>query len=58
MQFIVACVLFWLAVGFFFQSAAAYPETRIVDRRRPTMHRWLSNRLKPRKMHWGPRRLW
>ncbi len=23
----------------------------------PSRHRWLSNGLKPRKMHWGPRRL-
>ena len=25
--------------------------------RRQSRHRWLSNGLKPRKMHWGPRRL-
>jgi hypothetical protein len=27
------------------------------DRRQPQKHRWLTNRLKPRKMHFGPRRL-
>ena len=28
-----------------------------LGRRRPTRHRWLTNGLRPRRMHWGPRRL-
>lgn len=32
-------------------------ESGTVDRRQPQKHRWLSNRLRPRRMHWGPRRL-
>jgi hypothetical protein len=34
-----------------------FHESPGVDRRQPRKHRWLSNRLKPRKMHFGPRRL-
>jgi hypothetical protein len=34
---------------------SAIPNAR--DRRQPNKHRWLTNGLKPRKMHFGPRRL-
>jgi len=27
------------------------------DRRQPNKHRWFSHGLRPRRMHWGPRRL-
>jgi hypothetical protein len=46
-------------LGMFFfgsLSEAAYGQ-HSADRRRPNRHRWLTNGLKPRWMHWGPRRL-
>lgn len=30
---------------------------RKADKRQPYKHRWLTNGLRPRRMHWGPRRL-
>jgi hypothetical protein len=48
-----SCV-FWFVV---LLAEAREGDGITVDRRPPNKHRWFSNGLRPRRMHWGPRRL-
>jgi hypothetical protein len=54
---VVAFIVVDYKTGYRYTAYKLSTGTGKATRRRAPRHRWLTNRLKPRRIHWGPRRL-